>query len=193
MFGVTTMTNPRKKIILNEILFWKQNKLLPEHYCDFLATLYAEGADLEELNPVHHKQAILPSEKRKLVFLIVGICIAMIALLFMYFTITSLMLILTVIIGIAALTLFFTAFRVARRNDLLAPIFHLLAAVLLFSMTIRIYTTYFNGDNIALFCLIATNCGVWLWSGIKMKLFYFTVSGVLGLLALIGYYIINLS
>jgi len=193
MFGVTTMTNPRKKIILNEILFWKQNKLLPEHYCDFLATLYAEGADLEELNPVHHKQAILPSEKRKLVFLIVGICIAMIALLFMYFTITSLMLILTVIVGIAALTLFFTAFRVARRNDLLAPIFHLLAAVLLFSMTIRIYTTYFNGDNIALFCLIATNCGVWLWSGIKMKLFYFTVSGVLGLLALIGYYIINLS
>ena len=193
MFGVTTMTNPRKKIILNEILFWKQNKLLPEHYCDFLATLYAEGADLEELNPVHHKQAILPSEKRKLVFLIVGICIAMIALLFMYFTITSLMLILTVIVGIAALTLFFTAFRVARRNDLLAPIFHLLAAVLLFSMTIRIYTTYFNGDNIALFCLIATNCGVWLWSGIKMKLFYFTVSGVLGLLALIGYYLINLS
>ena len=193
MFGVTTMTNPRKKIILNEILFWKQNKLLPEHYCDFLATLYAEGADLEELNPVHHKQAILPSEKRKLVFLIVGICTAMIALLFMYFTITSLMLILTVIVGIAALTLFFTAFRVARRNDLLAPIFHLLAAVLLFSMTIRIYTTYFNGDNIALFCLIATNCGVWLWSGIKMKLFYFTVSGVLGLLALIGYYLINLS
>lgn len=193
MFGVTTMTNPRKKIILNEILFWKQNKLLPEHYCDFLATLYAEGADLEELNPVHHKQAILPSEKRKLVFLIVGICIAMIALLFMYFTITSLMLILTVIVGIAALTLFFTAFRVARRNDLLAPIFHLIAAVLLFSMTIRIYTTYFNGDNIALFCLIAANCGVWLWSGIKMKLFYFTVSGVLGLLALIGYYLINLS
>lgn len=43
MFGANTMTNPRKKIILNEILFWKQNKLLPEHYCDFLAALYTEG------------------------------------------------------------------------------------------------------------------------------------------------------
>ncbi len=196
MFGANTMTNPRKKIILNEILFWKQNKLLPEHYCDFLAALYAEGADLEELDPVHpvhHKQAIISLEKRKLILLIVGMCIATVALLSIYFTITSLTLILTVIVGIVALILFISAFRVAQKNNLLAPVFHLLAAVLLFSMSIRIYTTYFNGDNIALFCLIAANCGVWLWSGIKMKLLYFTVSGVLGLLALIAYYIINLS
>ncbi|MGE7112017.1 hypothetical protein [Lysinibacillus sp. NPDC047702] len=186
------MTNPRKKIILNEILFWKQNKLLPEHYCDFLAALYAEGANVEELDPVHHKQAVLPSEKRKMYLLIVGISIAIIALLSIYFTITSLTLILTVIVGIVALILFIMAFRMVQKNNLLTPIFHLLAAVLLFSMSIRIYTTYFNGNNIALFCLIAANCGVWLWSGIKMKLLYYTVSGVLGLLALIGYYIINL-
>lgn len=32
-----------KKVILNEIAFWKQNKLLPEHYCDFLTALYAQG------------------------------------------------------------------------------------------------------------------------------------------------------
>ena len=192
MFGANTMTNPRKKIILNEILFWKQNKLLPEHYCDFLAALYAEGADVEELDPVHHKQAVLPSEKRKMYLLIVGISIAIIALLSIYFTISSLTLILTVIVGIVALILFIMAFRMVQKNNLLTPIFHLLAAVLLFSMSIRIYTTYFNGNNIALFCLIAANCGVWLWSGIKMKLLYYTVSGVLGLLALIGYYIINL-
>lgn len=192
MFGANTMTNPRKKIILNEILFWKQNKLLPEHYCDFLAALYAEGADVEELDPVHHKQAVLPSEKRKMYLLIVGICIAIIALLSIYFTISSLTFVLSVIVGIAALILFITAFRMAQKNNLLTPIFHLLAAILLFSMSIRIYTTYFNGNNIALFCLIAANCGVWLWSGIKMKLLYYTVSGVLGLLALISYYIINL-
>lgn len=192
MFGANTMTNPRKKIILNEILFWKQNKLLPEHYCDFLAALYAEGADVEELDPVHHKQAVLPSEKRKMYLLIVGISIAIIALLSIYFTISSLTFVLSVIVGIASLILFITAFRMAHKNNLLTPIFHLLAAILLFSMSIRIYTTYFNGNNIALFCLIAANCGVWLWSGIKMKLLYYTVSGILGLLALIGYYIINL-
>ena len=84
------MTNPRKKIILNEILFWKQNKLLPEHYCDFLAALYTEGADIEELEPVQDpKQAILPSEKRKMILLIASLCIAIITVLAIYFTIKS--------------------------------------------------------------------------------------------------------
>ncbi|MGE7090840.1 hypothetical protein ACQKII_05140 [Lysinibacillus sp. NPDC048646] len=187
------MTNPRKKIILNEILFWKQNKLLPEHYCDFLATLYAEGKDLQELEFANHKQAVLPLEKRKMIFLIVGLCIAVIALLYVYFTVPSLTMILTVIVAIAAITLFTIAFRVVKQNNLLAPILHIIAAILLFSGSIRIYTTYFTGNNLALFGLIAANCGVWLWSGIKMKLLYFTVSGVLGLMALIGYYIINLT
>ncbi|WP_155591632.1 hypothetical protein [Lysinibacillus cavernae] len=188
------MTNPRKKIILNEILFWKQNKLLPEHYCDFLAALYTEGADIEELEPVQHpKQAILPSEKRRMVLLVVGLCIAIMAVLVIYFTIKSLTLILTVAVGIGACMLFITAWQMARNKHLLAPIFHLLAAILLFSMSIRICTTYFSGNNIVLFCLIAANCMIWLWSGIKMKLFYFTISGALGLLALIGYYIISLS
>lgn len=187
------MTNPRKKIILNEILFWKQNKLLPEHYCDFLATLYGEGIDLEELEEAHHKRAVLPSEKRKMLFLVAGLFICMIALLYVYFTITSLTAIFTVIVSITAISLFVMAFLAVKKNGLLAPIFHIIAAILLFSVSIRIYTTYFSGNNIALFGLIAANCVVWLWSGVKMKLLYFTVSGVLGLLALIGYYIINLS
>lgn len=101
------MTNPRKKIILNEILFWKQNKLLPEHYCDFLATLYTEGADIEELEPVQHpKQAVLPSEKRKMILLVVGLCIAIMAVLALYFTMQSLTLIFTVIVGVGACILF---------------------------------------------------------------------------------------
>ncbi|KOY80929.1 hypothetical protein I6G82_04660 [Lysinibacillus macroides] len=187
------MTNPRKKIILNEILFWKQNKLLPEHYCDFLAALYTEGADLEELEPVQHpKQAVLPTEKRKMILLVAGLCMAIIAMLAVYFTITSLTLILTIVVGISACILFIIALRMAHKQHLLAPAFHLLAAILFFSMSIRICTTYFSGNNIVLFCLIAANCVIWLWSGLKMKLLYFTVSGALGLLALIGYYIINL-
>ncbi len=191
MFGEYTMTNPRKKIILNEILFWKQNKLLPEHYCDFLATLYAEGNDVEELEEATHKQAVLPLEKRKMMFFIVGLCLGMLLLLYIYFTVTSLLLLLTGIVAIATITLFIMAFRVATKNNLLAPVFHIIAAILLFSLSIRMYTTYFSGNNTVLFVIIAANCGVWLVSGIKMKLLYFTVSGGLGLLALIGYYLYN--
>ncbi|UZM98403.1 hypothetical protein OL548_27625 [Lysinibacillus sp. MHQ-1] len=127
-----------------------------------------------------------------MILLIASLCIAIIAVLAIYFTIKSFTLILTVVIGISACILFIVAFQMAQKKHLLAPIYHLLAAILLFSMSIRLCTTYFSGDNIVLFCLIAANCLIWLWSGIKMKLLYFTVSGVLGLLALIGYYIINL-
>ncbi|EAZ85106.1 hypothetical protein BB14905_22588 [Bacillus sp. B14905] len=117
MFGVNMMTNPRKKIILNEILFWKQNKLLPEHYCDFLAALYTEGADIEELEPVQDpKQAILPSEKRKMLLLVASLCIAIIAVLAIYFTIKALTLILTVVVGIGACILFIAAFQMAQKN-----------------------------------------------------------------------------
>lgn len=186
------MTNPRKKIILNEILFWKQNKLLPEHYCDFLATLYAEGNDIEELEEAHHKRAVLPVEKRKMLFVSVSIFIGIVALLSIYFTVPSLTLILTIVVVIAAITLFIKAFQTARANGLLAPLFHVFAAILFFSASIQVCMTYFSGNNIALFSLIAVNCIVWLWSGIKMKLLYFTVSGVIGLVVLIGYYAMNL-
>ncbi|WP_264988349.1 hypothetical protein [Lysinibacillus piscis] len=189
------MTNQRKKIILNEILFWKQNKLLPEHYCDFLAALYAEGEAIEEMEPIlHHKQAVLPSEKRKIRLLMLGLCIGVMALLVLYFTIPALMLLLTIVIGGLAVTLFIVAFRtVQKHREIVVPILHLLAAILLFSMSIQMYSAYFDGNNLALFCLVAANCLIWLWSGIKMKLLYFTVSGILGLLALIGYYIFRLT
>jgi hypothetical protein len=35
----------KTKIILHEIMYWKKNKLLPDHYCDFLITLYTEGSE----------------------------------------------------------------------------------------------------------------------------------------------------
>ena len=43
-----TMNQQRKRIIISEIKYWKNNKLLPEHYCDFLITLYAQGEEETE-------------------------------------------------------------------------------------------------------------------------------------------------
>jgi hypothetical protein len=44
------MTNEKKKIIIQEIYYWKNSRLLPETYCDFLLALYTEGnQDKEEL------------------------------------------------------------------------------------------------------------------------------------------------
>lgn len=37
------MDQQRKAAIIHEIKYWKDNHLLPEHYCDFLLALYTEG------------------------------------------------------------------------------------------------------------------------------------------------------
>lgn len=44
------MRDEHRLTIINEIKYWKQSKLLPEHYCDFLLALYTEGEGVEELN-----------------------------------------------------------------------------------------------------------------------------------------------
>ncbi|WP_156323827.1 hypothetical protein [Bacillus sp. JCM 19034] len=41
------MRKERKEIVIEEIKHWRKSKLLPEHYCDFLLTLYSEGNDRE--------------------------------------------------------------------------------------------------------------------------------------------------
>ena len=58
------MNKKRKQIIISEIKYWKENKLLPTHYCDFLITLYAQGEedDLE----TNVSQSIIRTEKKRL-------------------------------------------------------------------------------------------------------------------------------
>ncbi|GAA0362701.1 hypothetical protein [Bacillus horti] len=46
----------KTKVVIQEIKYWKKNKLLPEHYCDFLLALYTEGSEN------------IPEEKTKLTF-----------------------------------------------------------------------------------------------------------------------------
>lgn len=43
------MEQERKETIIHEIKYWKENQLIPSHYCDFLLALYTEGTgDIDE-------------------------------------------------------------------------------------------------------------------------------------------------
>ncbi|MCD7033070.1 hypothetical protein LRR81_02430 [Metabacillus sp. GX 13764] len=42
------MEQQRKAIIIQEIIYWKENKLLPSAYCDFLLALYTGGQEASE-------------------------------------------------------------------------------------------------------------------------------------------------
>lgn len=181
------MSDSRKKIILNEILFWKQNKLLPEHYCDFLATLYAEGEDYEKQEDLSHRQAILSVERTKRILFSIGLMIVVLAVLYVLFSVDTMVWLISIVIAIIALAFLVGAFVLSKNKSLLAPIIHLVAALLILGVSIKISLTYFSENIMILYFLLLANCALWLFSGIKLKLTYFTVSGILGAIVMIGF------
>ena len=185
------MSNQKKQIIVNEIVFWKQNKLLPDHYCDFLMTLYTEGNNESEEIKGSASQAIKAKEQRKNRSRFLFIPMAAIALLVLLFTI-ELVWLLAVIVGIAGIACVVAAIYFAKKNNVIAPILQLTAALLFLGLSVKVYMAYFDGNNTALYGLLAANCLLWLLSGTKLKLLYFTISGALGLVVMVGYWFFNM-
>lgn len=183
------MANSKKKIILNEILFWKQNKLLPDQYCDFLMTLYSEGNEIELEEDISHKKSIIAKEKRNRLKLLLFLGILSVVLLAALFLVSELTWLVAIVVGAIAIILMVMAYRFAKKKEMLAPILHISSALLLFGISVKISKEYFFENQIVLYALLILNCLLWLFTGYKFKLMYFTISGVLGLLVLIGYQI----
>lgn len=181
------MTNQRKKIILNEILFWKQNKLLPEHYCDFLSTLYTEGEDYEEQEDLSRKQAVLAAEKRRRLLIFTGLFILAIAILFVLFTVNTLIWLFVAFVGLVAFAMLIVAIRLAKKQSLLAPFIHIVAALLILGLSVKVSIAYFAGNSVVLYGLLIGNSLLWLFSGMMLRLVYFTISGALALAVIIGF------
>lgn len=180
------MPNTRKKIVLNEILFWKQNKLLPEQYCDFLMTLYSEGDELAE--EIHYKKSVKEQEKKfkfLKILLVIMVAFGLFASLFM----ASNTWVTPIIILSAIVAMFFiiASFVYVRKKVSFTPILQVSAALLIFGLSVKCATEYFPENQVILIALLISNCLLWLLTGFKYKLVYFTLSGVIGLVVIICY------
>lgn len=179
------MSNQRKQIILNEITFWKQNKLLPEHYCDFLMTLYTEGEHEDKIIG-NARDAVKAQEKRKgraWLYIVPLLSMAIVTLTFLIDTV----LLIAIPASILAIVLAVMGVRFLKENDLLGPVLQLCAAMILLGVSLRVCLTYFEGNNIALYATLIGNCILWLIAGIGLRLVYFTIAGGLGIVAIIVY------
>ncbi|WP_438310981.1 hypothetical protein [Sporosarcina sp. FA9] len=172
---------------MSEIIYWKQNKLLPEHYCDFLISLYAQGEEenIERVVP----QSVIALEKNKLKrTLIVLSIIALLASISMF--IVSIDPIIT--LGLTSILFFlylFYAVRSTIKKRQIAPFLYILSALLLLLISMKLWSTYFNENSVFLIIILILNCFVWLIGGKYLKLTYFMISGVAGLLVIIGFII----
>lgn len=176
------MSLQRKQIILNEINFWKKNKLLPEHYCDFLTALYAQGEyDGELADP----DAVLAKKKKGFPFLHMIIGFVTVSLIVSLFLITSTVLIPLVVSGVVICLFLYITFKLAKKS--LTPLLLVCTALLLLAMSFKIWDVYFFDQPAVLIGLIIGNCLLWLFSGMFMRLIYFSISGILGIVFIVGY------
>lgn len=183
------MNAQRKKIIMAEIHYWKQNKLLPEHYCDFLLTLYTQG---EEEQVVDVKDAILVKEKNRDTASLLWIVLISSLVGASLFVLNAYPLITISIAILLTFVLLVTAKSVFRHRSGNRSIVYILSAFLLLGITVKLWFLFFEGHNILLIVLLSLNCILWLIAGRFFKLLYFTLSGSVGLAFIIGFYVMKL-
>lgn len=184
--GSNFMSNQRKQIIINEITFWKQNKLLPEQYCDFLMTLYTEGQQLEE--PAHQKAVLQRATTNKNHLWLLFATIVSALLLYSLFEFTTVSWLMPAIGAVVAIVFMVSAFLLVKKQRNMAAVLQVLAALLLFAVSIQVSQTFFPNDESMLYIFILMNCGLWLVSGFLLKAVYFILSGSIGLVFVIAHF-----
>ena len=160
------MEQKRKEIIINEIKYWKQTRLLPEQYCDFLLALYTEG----NRDDVEQPTKQVPAWAIRVTMIMIGVFLPF-ALLVIYFTDLS----------------FIICFMIVRffvQHKMLTHIALIVGALSLLLLSIRVSDIFFSESTSALAITVICNCFVWLLIGWRFSLMYFVISGVVGIILL---------
>lgn len=178
------MNEKRKEIILSEIKYWRQNNLLPEHYCDFLATLYSEGED-EEQQLTSKNSSILQKEKNKKrnFHYMITIFTVIAGMSTLYFNNEWLLFLGAGIVGI----LFAFVMTKVMKKQVIPPLLHVLLALSVLLFTIKVWMLYFSTEFLVLVGILIVNCLIWLIVGRYYKILYFTLSGGIGLICIAGF------
>lgn len=188
------MAIDKKQIIISEIRYWKSNKLLPEHYCDFLITLYSQGDDTDEGTVQESSTLQVESRKKRtkqFLILLISLLLAGAVSVAMFVLTEYPTATLLVAVVLALVFLVLVSGKTFIKKGF-APFLYISMAFLLLMMSLKIWTAFFNGDTTLLIGLLVLNCGLWLFTGRILKLLYFTISGALGLLTVVGFLILSM-
>ena len=166
------MDENRKKIIVKEILYWKDNRMLPEQYCDYLLALYTEGNQPQELK--NEKSKYKWQLQNYLLLLLIPVFVFL-----LYFTELSfdlqMALLFISLIGLFTLTYYFF------KKGFQFQISLFISALLLLLGTVELTVQVFPESPGILYAVLIVNCLTWLVVGKKLKLIYFLISGFLGI------------
>lgn len=178
------MDEARKSIVLKEIKYWKEHRLLPEQYCDFLITLYTEGSETGQ--EVNKKKS---SSFKNFLFQVINFIILLLLVMtfvVIYITEISIDLQIGLFLSFIVFCLSGAVFFYKKKHSY----FHIALIVgilILFLASVHTVTIIFSGKQIGLIVIILFNCILWVSLGFRLKLKYLTISGIAGALLLITY------
>jgi hypothetical protein len=149
-----------------------------------LTALYAQGETDQEIEKKQSKSVLAKEKNRKIlqIIFISGLAIITLILLFM---INTMIWVPIVIASILAIILLINAVRLSQKKKFLVPFLFISTALLILGLSFKIWLSYFHENPYILLGLIASNCIMWLVSGLLLKLPYFTLSGAIGFILVI--------
>ena len=169
------MTKPKDsktEIIISEIQLWKQTKMLPEQYCDYLLALYTGGNGVDDEN--------YKNPQRKIMFkdLLLSSCTLAISLFVIYFTELSIVLQTAILASFVGLLVGLGIYYIKKQ---LSPLLlYTSAACILLLASTELTGKVFKGSSIELYTTLFLNCFLWIGAGLKWKLNYFSLAGTVG-------------
>ncbi|MCA9724545.1 MAG: hypothetical protein KC452_04565, partial [Kurthia sp.] len=82
--------------------------------------------------------------------------------------------------------------KTANNRTLTNTLVYATAALLLFAISIKVSTLLAPGHSLITLGVLLINCILWIIVGVQKKLIYFMISGILGIVLMLGYYFIFL-
>ncbi|BCB04854.1 hypothetical protein [Bacillus sp. KH172YL63] len=170
----------KKEIIISEIQTWKQTKMLPEQYCDYLLALYTGEGTGESVQSKTNR-----SKRVSFRDILIAISIVTISLFVIYFTELSIVLQTAILTGFVGLL---TGLGIYYSKKRLSPLLlYCSAACIAMLASIEVTEELFQGSTAALYTTLFLNCIAWVLAGMKWRMSYFAWSGSAGMIMMIIY------
>ncbi|TYS59242.1 hypothetical protein FZC74_10940 [Sutcliffiella horikoshii] len=169
------MNKQRKETIIQEIKYWKRNRLLPDQYCDYLLALYTEGEGVE---PAKGRGKLYSTFFACLISLFVPITFLVI-----YFTEMPVHLQMLLVTFFVLLSIF--GYFVFRKEQLYIhiPVFVIALLTLIFSIKLLELLSF---QLPLTFIIITFQTLVWFFIGYIKKWYYLNISAIIAMILLVA-------
>jgi hypothetical protein len=178
------MKEERAKTIVDEIRYWKQNRLIPTEYCDFLLALYTQG-DTQDRHRYQGNNSFY--YYTFYIWLAFSLFLLPLSFLVIYFTEMGIIMQTGLLSSFVVIEWIHVRWLKYKESDwLLIP---LIVGILVFLLASISSAQHFYGPGWSLYITLMLNCTLWMVVGRLYRVQMIFYSGVIGAMLLIIYII----